>query len=63
MDGKISLKATQRINVGGKLLTNLLKEFLSFRQVNVQDCTHLVNLLKEKYTYLSTDIFQGSCLC
>ena len=61
MDGKIELNATQRVNVGGMLLTNLLKEFISFRQVNVQDCTHLMNHLKEEYTYLSPDIFKGSC--
>ena len=48
MDGRVLLEGVKRVNVGGKLLTNLLKENLSFRQVNVQDCTHLVNQIKEK---------------
>lgn len=56
------LEAVRRVNVGGKLLTNLLKETLSFRQMNVQDCFHLVNKIKEAYCYLSLDMLQGAPL-
>ena len=59
MDGSVVLEAVKRVNIGGKLLTNLLKENLSFRQVNVQDCTFLVNQIKEKFCYLSLDVFRG----
>lgn len=59
VDGKIVLEGVKRVNVGGKLLTNLLKETISFRQVNVQDSTYLVNQIKEKYSYLSLDVFRG----
>jgi hypothetical protein len=33
---------TVRLNVGGKLLTNYLKEILSYRQLNVMDEFDLV---------------------
>ena len=56
------LDAVRRVNVGGKLLTNLLKETLSFRQMNVQDCFHLVNKIKEAYSYLSLDVLRGRAL-
>jgi actin-related protein 6 len=41
--------------VGGKLLTNYLKEILSFRQWNVQDESVVINELKEALCYCSTD--------
>ena len=59
VDGQVVLSAVRRVNVGGKLLTNLLKETLSFRQVNVQDSTFLVNKLKEQYSYFSLDVYKG----
>lgn len=59
VDGHVVLNAVRRVNVGGKLLTNLLKETLSFRQVNVQDSSYLVNKLKEQYSYLSLDVYSG----
>lgn len=56
------LEAVKRVNVGGKLLTNLLKENISFRQVNVQDCTYLVNQIKEKFCYCSMNAMNGNSL-
>ncbi|KAG0242450.1 Actin- protein 6 [Actinomortierella wolfii] len=41
--GKPILVGIRRINVGGKLLTNHLKEIISFRSWNMMDETHLVN--------------------
>ncbi|KAK8822855.1 hypothetical protein WA556_001746, partial [Blastocystis sp. ATCC 50177/Nand II] len=63
IDGKVVLEGVKRVNVGGKLLTNLLKENLSFRQVNVQDCTHLVNGLKEKFCFVSMDALRELDVC
>ena len=60
VDGKVVLDAVRRVNVGGKLLSNLLKEHISFRQVNVQDCSYLVNSLKEQFCYCSLDPMKGS---
>lgn len=46
------------IDIGGKLLTNQLKELASFRQWNMMDETHIVNDIKEKCCYVSTDFKQ-----
>ena len=42
-----------RIDVGGKLLTNHLKELVSFRQWNMMEETCIVNDVKEKCCYVS----------
>ncbi|KAF7646654.1 hypothetical protein LDENG_00184060 [Lucifuga dentata] len=42
-----------RINVGGKLLTNHLKEIISYRQLHVMDETHVLNQVKEDVCYVS----------
>ena len=43
-----------RTDVGGKLLTNHLKELVSFRQWNMMEETYIVNDVKEKCCYVST---------
>ena len=43
-----------RIDVGGKLLTNHLKELVSFRQWNMMEETHIMNDVKEKCCFVST---------
>ena len=45
---------TGRIDVGGKLLTNHLKELVSFRQWNMMEETHIMNDVKEKCCFVST---------
>jgi len=47
--------AVKRINIGGKALTNYLKEVISYRQWNMMDETHLVNDVKEALCYVSMD--------
>jgi len=44
--------AIKRINVGGKLLTNYLKEIISYRQWNMTEETHLMNIIKERLCYV-----------
>ncbi|KAI0979920.1 hypothetical protein GJ496_003328 [Pomphorhynchus laevis] len=44
-----------RIQIGGKLLTNYLKEVLSYRQLNVMHETCVVNQLKEDACFVSLD--------
>ena len=39
--------ANVRIQIGGKLLTNFLKEIVSYRQYNMMDETFLINDIKE----------------
>ncbi len=46
--------AATRIDVGGKMLTNLLNEVISFKEINLQGETHLVNDMKEQLCYVST---------
>lgn len=45
-----------RLDVGGKLLTNQLKELVSFRQWNMMDETYIMNNVKESCCYVSTDL-------
>ncbi|KAJ8576795.1 hypothetical protein ON010_g2411 [Phytophthora cinnamomi] len=55
IDRKVYLPGVRRINVGGKLLTNYLKEIVSYRQWNVMDDTPVINELKEALCYCSLD--------
>lgn len=47
----------RRIDIGGKLLTNHLKEVLSYRQLNVMDETYVVNQVKEDSCFVSENFF------
>ncbi|TDH72368.1 hypothetical protein CCR75_003404 [Bremia lactucae] len=58
INGRMCLPGLKRINVGGKMLTNYLKEIVSFRQWNVMDDTRVINELKEALCYCSLD-FKG----
>uniref|UniRef100_A0A5F9DJK8 Actin related protein 6 n=1 Tax=Oryctolagus cuniculus TaxID=9986 RepID=A0A5F9DJK8_RABIT len=51
-------EAIIRINVGGKLLTNHLKEIISYRQLHVMDETHVINQVKEDVCYVSQDFYK-----
>lgn len=44
-----------RLNVGGKLLTNYLKEIVSYRQWNMMEETVLMNDVKESLCFCSLD--------
>lgn len=47
--------AIRRLDIGGKFLTNYLKELISIRHYNMMDETHLVNEIKEACCYVSSD--------
>lgn len=47
----------RRIDIGGKLLTNHLKEILSYRQLNVMDETFVINQVKEDSCFVSENFF------
>ncbi|THH10060.1 hypothetical protein EW146_g8492 [Bondarzewia mesenterica] len=53
MDGAVLWHAVKRIDVGGKLLTNHLKELASFRQWDMMDETYIMNDVKETCCYVS----------
>ncbi|XP_023208127.1 actin-related protein 6 isoform X1 [Xiphophorus maculatus] len=48
----------RRINVGGKLLTNHLKEIISYRQLHVMDETYVINQVKEDVCYVSQQFYK-----
>jgi len=54
-DGEMLKKGVRRINVGGKVLTNHLKEIISFRTWNMMEETFLVNIIKERTCFVSLD--------
>ncbi|KAG8902331.1 Actin- protein 6 [Tulasnella sp. 403] len=53
LSGSVVWSAVRRIDVGGKLLTNHLKEIISYRHYNMMDQTFIVNEIKEKCCYVS----------
>uniref|UniRef100_M4B9Q6 Actin-related protein 6 n=1 Tax=Hyaloperonospora arabidopsidis (strain Emoy2) TaxID=559515 RepID=M4B9Q6_HYAAE len=55
IDGRIYKPGVRRVDVGGKLLTNYLKDIVSFRQWNVMDDTPVINELKEALCYCSME--------
>jgi len=53
--GKIICSGIIRIDIGGKALTNQLKEWISYRQINVMDETCITNSCKEDVCFVSTN--------
>ncbi|XP_041352519.1 actin-related protein 6-like isoform X2 [Gigantopelta aegis] len=51
-------ESIRRVNVGGKILTNHLKEIISYRQLMVMDETYVVNQLKEDVCYVSSQFIK-----
>lgn len=48
--------AAKRIDLGGKALTNYLKELISFRSINVMDETFIIDDVKENICFVSLDV-------
>uniref|UniRef100_A0ACD5VQC4 Uncharacterized protein n=1 Tax=Avena sativa TaxID=4498 RepID=A0ACD5VQC4_AVESA len=48
--------AVRRMDLGGKALTNYLKELISYRSLNVMDETLLIDDAKEKLCFVSLDV-------
>ncbi|THU92450.1 actin-like protein ARP6 [Dendrothele bispora CBS 962.96] len=53
LNGNVVWGAVKRLDVGGKLLTNQLKELVSYRQWNMMDETFIMNDVKETCCYVS----------
>ncbi|KAH0558589.1 hypothetical protein GP486_004757 [Trichoglossum hirsutum] len=58
LHGRPVQSAIRRLDIGGKFLTNYLKELVSIRHYNMMDETHLMNEIKEAVCYVSHD-FKG----
>lgn len=54
-NGRPIQQAIRRLDIGGKSLTNYLKELVSIRHYNMQDETHLMNEVKEAISFVSED--------
>jgi actin-related protein 6 len=52
----------RRMDLGGKALTNYLKELISYRSLGVMDETLLIDDAKEKLCFVSLDIRRDLCL-
>ncbi|KAK6357840.1 Actin- protein 6 [Orbilia blumenaviensis] len=63
INGKPYQAGVRRIDVGGKVLTNYLKEMFSIRQLNMMDETYIVNEIKESCCYVSTDPKRDLDIC
>ncbi|RMZ71761.1 Actin arp-6 [Pyrenophora seminiperda CCB06] len=50
--GKLIQSAVRRLTVGGKLMTNYLKELSSLRHYNMMEETYLLNEIKEAVSYV-----------
>lgn len=55
-NGQVLLGGVRRVNVGGKVLTNYLKELVSYRQLNMMDETYLIDTIKEALCFVSADV-------
>jgi len=51
--GGAIVTAIRRLNIGGKVLTNLLKETVTYRQWNMMDEYHIVNDCKEQLCFIN----------
>ena len=52
-EGKPIQQAIRRLDIGGKFMTNYLKELVSIRHYNMLDETHLMNEVKEAICFVS----------
>lgn len=55
-DGQLLTQGVKRLNLGGKALTNLLKETVSYRSLDMRDEGLLMEQLKEQLSWVSQDV-------
>ncbi|XP_065314669.1 actin-related protein 6-like isoform X2 [Gordionus sp. m RMFG-2023] len=53
----------RRLDVGGKLLTNYLKEIISYRQLHVMEESYVINQVKEDSCYVSQEFLKDMEAC
>ncbi|KAF2733084.1 Actin/actin-like protein [Polyplosphaeria fusca] len=58
--GQLIQSAVRRLNIGGKLLTNYLKELSSLRHYNMMEETYLLNEIKEAVSFVTSSKEQFS---
>ncbi|PSC70298.1 Actin-related 6 [Micractinium conductrix] len=55
-DWRVLRPAVRRIDLGGKALTNYMKELVSYRSMNMMDETYLLEHVKEQLCFVSQDV-------
>ncbi len=55
-DGRLLAAAVRRLDLGGKALTNYMKELVSYRSINLMDEAHLLERIKEKVAFVSANV-------
>lgn len=55
-------QAIRRIDIGGKVLTNHLKEIISYRQLNVMDESYVINHVKEDTCFVSHNFYKDMAI-
>jgi actin-related protein 6 len=63
LPGSIQWPSVRRLDVGGKLLTNHLKELVSFRHWDMTESTHVINQIKERCCFVSRDFARDLEIC
>ncbi|KAM7298367.1 actin-related protein 6 [Ixodes scapularis] len=58
LKGRLCKAGVARINLGGKALTNHLKDLVSYRQLHVMDETYVMNQVKEDACFVSTKFWE-----
>ena len=59
----LPLMLYDRVNIGGKLLTNYLKELVSFLQWYMMEDTYVINAAKESCCYVAMDFDRDQDIC
>ncbi|KAJ1950125.1 Actin- protein 6, partial [Linderina macrospora] len=58
VNGKQVSAGVRRLDIGGRILTNYLKETVSFRYWDMMDETYIMNAVKEKCCFVSQDFYR-----
>jgi len=62
-EGRTVVHGVRRLNLGGKSLTNFLKELVSYRQWNMMDESVVIEDAKEKVCYVADDVMEELKKC
>ena len=62
-DGRLLPGTVRRIDLGGKALTSLLREAVSFRAVSLAGENHLAGAIKEAVAYVAADPYAAAADC
>ncbi|KAK9366544.1 actin family [Lipomyces kononenkoae] len=63
IENNVYYPAVRRLNVGGKLLRNFLKETISFRYYNMMDESWIVNEIKDQCCFVTTSFAKDLETC